>query len=86
VSHLLTLLNRHVPSERGALADNLDPTRRFERVHPELGGRLGVLMLDELPRAAAGLLALFECHVGAETVGVPPAALAAVREQVLGGA
>ena len=39
--------------------------------------------MDELPRAAEGLLALFERHVGAEAVGVPPAALAAVREQVL---
>jgi len=82
VSHLLTLLNRHVPSERGALADNLDPTRRFEQIHPELGQKLGALMLDALPHAAAGLLVLFERHVGAETVGVPPAALAAVQEQV----
>ena len=52
--HLLVLLERHVPSERRGLLDDLDPHRRFEAVYPDLGRqvRVGAVARDATGRGA----------------------------------
>jgi hypothetical protein len=82
--HLLTLLSCHVPSPRRELADNLDASRRFETVHPGLGRELQDLLLQPVPEAAAGLLALYRRELGGVVSGVPAEALAVVARHVEG--
>jgi hypothetical protein len=80
--HLLRLLVRHVASEQHGLADNIDPTRRFERVYPVLGQALRAAMLCEVPEAAGRMLALFETEVDAGRLGVPASAVSTIKEQL----
>lgn len=79
VRQLAELLARHLPAERKALLDELDPLRRFERVYPELGRELAAIC--RLPPAEGGP-ALLDVLVR-ELRGACPelawAALAAVR-------
>lgn len=82
VQHLSTLLSRHVVSNTGALADNIDPTRRFELVYPDLGRELAWLLLQDIPAAAEGLLSIFVREVGAEKIGVPLDAVRVVQAQI----
>ena len=82
VRHLVFLLNRHVPSQQHALADNIDPTRRFELVYPKLGQELRELMLCEIPVAIQRMLTIFEREVTIAKAGVPQEALAVIAEHV----
>jgi lincosamide nucleotidyltransferase len=80
--HLVRLLTRHVASDEQTLADNIDPTRRFEAVYPGLGEELRQLMLCEIPEAAGRMLALFQREIPVEQLGVPGKALLVVAELV----
>ena len=79
VANLLALLARHAPSERASLADDLDPWRRFEAVHPRLGEALGEALDEEVPAAAARLLEIAARELGP----VIPAAAGAAVARVL---
>jgi hypothetical protein len=81
VTHLAKLLSRHAPTERKDLADDIDPTRRFEVVHPALGQEIEALLLLDVHRAACGLLAIFEREIG-ETVDIPPEVLAVIKRRL----
>lgn len=58
LGYLLRLIHRHVPAEQGALLDNLNPTRRFERVYPTLGAEINDVLAQPTLSAARLLLAL----------------------------
>ncbi|HEU4726852.1 MAG TPA: hypothetical protein VFT22_03155 [Kofleriaceae bacterium] len=55
--------------------DDLDPARRFERAHPELGKELELAVRHPIPEAARQLLAISTRELGDL---LPPAAVAAV--------
>ena len=57
---LVVLLSRAVPAENAGLLDDLDPFRRFDLVHPELGAELVELTRLETVAAALGLLGVAE--------------------------
>jgi hypothetical protein len=80
--HLVLLLARHVASEQHKLADNIDPTRRFEVVYPLLGEELKAAMLCEIPEAARRMLALFRREIPIEEIRVPGDVLTLVAEQL----
>lgn len=77
--HLCALLARHVPSERAAILDDLDPLRRFEVAYPALGAELGAALRLAPPAAAARLLAIAERELRGRVPGLPWAVLEAVR-------
>jgi lincosamide nucleotidyltransferase len=58
LNHLLTLINKYVPSPSGNLLDRLVPSRRFEFVYPELGVELDRILYMAAPEAAAHMLAI----------------------------
>jgi hypothetical protein len=84
--HLAILLQRYVPSPDAPLADNLAPLRRFERVHPDLGGRLRHLLLQPVPQAAAGMLDLFQGQLQERHALVPPDVVAVFAAQIAASA
>jgi hypothetical protein len=55
---LLGLIDRHVPPERPAPRDNLDPLRRFEAAYPTLGARINAALALDTPLASAALIDL----------------------------
>ena len=69
--HLLVLLERHVPSERRGLLDDLDPHRRFEAVYPDLGRQVESALSHATPRAAVLLLDLAEQELQERVEQVP---------------
>jgi hypothetical protein len=83
--HLAVLLQRYVPSPNAHLADNLAPLRRFERVHPDLGERVRHLLLQPVPQAAAGLLAIFQSRLQERHALVPPDVVAVIAAQIAAG-
>ncbi len=79
---LLVLLARHIPSERRAVLDDLDPFRRFELAYPDLGRELDVLLRLETPAAALGLLGLARRELEGRMPGFPSKAAEIVRRRV----
>ncbi|MAU11509.1 MAG: hypothetical protein CL607_16925 [Anaerolineaceae bacterium] len=79
VSHLLTLLAHHLPSDNKATLDNLDPFRRFEQVFPEVGQQINAALSREPIAAALGLLAVYEAYLS-DSDGYPAQAVEAVRD------
>jgi hypothetical protein len=75
--HLCALLAGAVPSERRSLLDDLDPLRRFELAHPELGAEIEAALDD--PDA---LLALAERELRPLRPELPWRALTAVRARL----
>jgi hypothetical protein len=82
--HLLLLLSRHEPSARQGLLDDLDPLRRFERAHPELGRELDEVLSRETPAAARGLLELARRELAPKLADFPGRAFEVVAAQILG--
>lgn len=80
--HLLILLWRHVPSERRGLLDDLDPFRRFELAHPELGRELGEILGRQTPAAARGLLDLARRELAPKVASFPDRAIEVVAGQI----
>ncbi|MGE5233795.1 MAG: hypothetical protein ACM3OB_06770 [Acidobacteriota bacterium] len=76
---LVELLVRLVPPADPTLADDLDPLRRFERVRPDLGRELDLLLAREPLGAARGLLDIAEREVGSRLAEFPREGLATVR-------
>jgi hypothetical protein len=80
--HLLILLERHLPSPDHSLLDNLEPTRRFERVYPMLGQELNAILEQPTPQAARGLLALAERELRPYLPDYPTAAAEVIARQL----
>jgi hypothetical protein len=80
--HLLVLLERHVPSERRGLLDDLDPHRRFEAVYPDLGRQVEAALSHATPRAAVLLLDLAEQELRERVERFPYDACAVVRSRL----
>ena len=79
LEHLLRLLHRHAAPARPELRDDLDPWRRFEGIHPELGPRLLEALGKPVPEMVRLLLDLAEDSVRLRVSEVDVAAWAAVR-------
>jgi hypothetical protein len=82
VHHLVVLLNRHAQSPQRGLADNLDPTRRFEVVHPRLGPEFEKIMLLYIPEAAQRLISLIERELPTVIAEIPPEIIPVIEEQI----
>ena len=80
--HLLVLLERHVPSDRHGLLDDLDPHRRFEAVYPDLGRQVESALSHATPRAAVLLLDLAEQELEERVERFPYDACAVVRSRL----
>jgi hypothetical protein len=80
--HLLVLLERHVPSPRSGLLDDLDPHRRFEAVHPDLGRQVDAALTKATPRAAVLLLDVAEQELRERVEHFPYDACAVVRSRL----
>jgi hypothetical protein len=82
VRPLAALLARAAPSPEAALLDDLDPLRRFERVHPRLGSELAAALERSPADAAALLLDVADAELRAPLPDLPWAALDAVRARL----
>jgi len=82
VHHLVSLLNRHTQSRHRKLSDNLDPTRRFEFVHPHLGSEFEEIMLLYIPEAAQRLVSLFERELSSVTAEIPLEVIPIIEKQI----
>jgi hypothetical protein len=80
--HLLLLLERHLPSARREVLDNLDPLRRFEQAFPDLGAELNGILDRGMPAAAAGLLRLAQRELAPRLEGFPTRAAEVVLAQI----
>ena len=81
VAALLTVLGNRLPGERHLL-DNLDPRRRFERVHPELAARIGAALEQDVERAARALIDIAQEHLAPDWDQFPHRGVAAVRRRL----
>ena len=79
---LVVLLARAVPAENAGLLDDLDPLRRFDLVHPELGAELVELTRCETVAAALGLLAVAERELRPRRPELAWHALGIVRNRI----
>ena len=82
IHHLTALLNQSTQSRQRGLADNLDPTRRFEIVHPHLGSELESLMLQPIPTAAQGLINILKQETPSVIAEIPPEIIPIVEKQI----
>jgi predicted nucleotidyltransferase len=82
IHHLVTLLNRHAESAQHTLADNIDPTRRFESTHPHLGTELEMILLKPIPEAAQGLLALMQHELPVVLAEIPSEVVPIIGHQI----
>lgn len=85
LSHLLVLVARHVPAERAALLDDLDATRRFDMVYPEIGREIDAALCEPVPVAAARLLDLARRELGGRVADFPGRAFDVVEAYVREG-
>ncbi|HEX5690170.1 MAG TPA: hypothetical protein VFX76_09215 [Roseiflexaceae bacterium] len=80
--HLLVLLERHLPSTDHGLLDNLEPTRRFERVYSLLGSELNAILEQPTPQSARELLALAERELRPYLPDYPARAAQAIADRL----
>lgn len=79
LTHLLTLLYKHLPAANKGILDNLDAARRFEKVFPALGQQLNKAMLQPVPIAALRLLDIAAQQLPSYLPNYPETAVAVVR-------
>jgi lincosamide nucleotidyltransferase B/F len=79
---LLLLLEHHLPAETKTILDNLDPSRRFERVYSEFGKEINALLLLEVPLAAQGLLYLARRELAPLVPDFPVQAIKVIEQQL----
>jgi lincosamide nucleotidyltransferase len=87
VIHLTQVLHRYGAADEAAQGghpapdhlDNLNSRRRFERAFPLLGDEINALLLQPIPTAALGLLALADRILRDQMPDYPAAAVDAVR-------
>ena len=79
---LCALLQRELTSERASLADDLDPLRRFEVMHPEVGAELARIVEQEPVAAGLALLEVAERELRLRRPELPWAAADIVRERL----
>jgi hypothetical protein len=84
VRWLVELVTQLVPAEQSSLLDDLDPLRRFDRVHPEVAGEIERLLAAPTIDAAAGLLELAEQELRPRAPELEWPALELVRGVVTG--
>jgi hypothetical protein len=82
IHHLTALLNQNTQSPHRGLSDNLDPTRRFEVVHPHLGPELENLMLQPIPKTAQGLVNILKREAPAAVAEIPLEIVPIVEKQI----
>ncbi len=78
---LVRLTHALATADRPDLSDNLDPTRRFERVYPGVGEALAAALEQPL---LAGTIMFLDCfeRITASAVVVPKEVVAMVREEL----
>ncbi|MGX5680096.1 hypothetical protein [Schumannella luteola] len=81
LAHLLRALGRRLPGDQSRL-DTLDPRRRFELVHPELGARIAHALSGDLETGAQELLRIAEQQLAPGWAEFPQRGLAAVRARL----
>ena len=82
VTHLTRLLARHLPADAAPILDGLDPLRRFERVHPELGSELGAIVRLDPAEGGPALLDVLARELRGRLPSLPWAAADAVRARI----
>jgi hypothetical protein len=81
LAYLLRVLGRRLPGEH-RLLDTLDPRRRFELVHPDLGAELATALTADVEVAARSLLDIAERELEPGWEDFPREGLAAVRARL----
>ena len=76
---LVRLLIKHVPAQQHNLLDNLAPTRRFDRVYPELAAGLDAAANLPPPKAALKILDIITATLGQSLPDFPDQAFTIVR-------
>lgn len=71
LKHLVTLIEKHIPSNNANCLDNLDPMRRFELAYPEIGKELDDILKMEVPQAAKELMKLAVKNLASRMDGFP---------------
>ncbi|PIE17458.1 MAG: hypothetical protein CSA66_05755, partial [Proteobacteria bacterium] len=79
LEHLIRLIVAYVPADRPTVLDDLDPTRRFERAYPEIGGRVATCLEASVPAAARELLDVAHEVLSDRLPDYPAAAVEVVR-------
>lgn len=82
VRHLVILVTRHVESPVGAMADNLDPVRRFERIYPLIGARLRTAMRGDAMELARTVAEILSAEIAPRVDPFPSRALDIVRRRL----
>ncbi|WP_448811455.1 hypothetical protein [Agromyces bauzanensis] len=82
VAALLCAVAAGIPPATGARLDSLDPARRFEGAYPEIAQRIDRALADDVETCARALVDLAVELFGTGERGVPPRALAAVRNRL----
>lgn len=82
LTHLLGLVRDFVPAENDTPLDSLDPYRRVELGHPEIGRRLNTALTASLPELADTMLSLMQENLVGRVPSFSTRSLAAVRAVV----
>lgn len=82
VTALLRAVASGIPPETGARLDSLDPARRFESAYPAIARRIDAALARDVESCARALVDLLVERFGTGERGVPPRALAAVRNRL----
>ncbi|MFC5788424.1 hypothetical protein ACFPPE_01010 [Agromyces tardus] len=82
VTALLRAVAAGIPPETGARLDSLDPARRFEQAYPAIAQRIDEALARDVETCARALVDLGVELFGMGAQGVPPRALAAVRNRL----
>ena len=82
VTALLRAVAARIPPETGARLDSLDPARRFESAYPAIARRVDAALARDVESCARALVDLLVELFGTGEPGVPPRALAALRNRL----
>ena len=82
VAYLLPVLGRRIGASGPERLDNLDPRRRFEAAHPDVGARIGELLTLRPEACARALLELAEELLAPGWADFPHRGVAAIRTRL----